>query len=86
MQVEVVKWGNSSAMRLPAAALKEFGSIDILVNNAGVGMRFIKPDNLEKPVRFWEVPVDRWQAHHRRLLHDFAPAAQDGQGWRPLQP
>jgi 3-oxoacyl-[acyl-carrier protein] reductase len=44
------------------AALKKFGSVDILVNNAGVGMRFIKPDNLENPVRFWEVPVDRWQA------------------------
>lgn len=45
-----------------AAAIKRWGSADILVNNAGVGMRFIKPDNLVSPVRFWEVPVDRWQA------------------------
>lgn len=45
-----------------AAAVKRWGSADILINNAGVGMRFIKPDNLVNPVRFWEVPVDRWQA------------------------
>jgi NAD(P)-dependent dehydrogenase (short-subunit alcohol dehydrogenase family) len=45
-----------------AAAAAKWGSVDILVNNAGVGMAFIRPDNLQNPIRFWEVPVDRWQS------------------------
>ena len=45
-----------------AAAVERWGAVDILVNNAGVGMAFIRPDNLQNPIRFWEVPVDRWQA------------------------
>ena len=44
-----------------AGTVERFGSLDILVNNAGVGMRFIRPDNLDNPVPFWEVPVDRWR-------------------------
>jgi NAD(P)-dependent dehydrogenase (short-subunit alcohol dehydrogenase family) len=47
--------------RAVAAALARWGGVDILVNNAGVGMSFIKPDNLQNPIRFWDVPVDRWQ-------------------------
>ena len=25
-------------------------------------MAYIRPDNLQNPIRFWDVPVDRWQA------------------------
>ncbi len=45
-----------------AATVGHWGGLHVLVNNAGVGMRFIRPDNLVNPVRFWEVPPARWQA------------------------
>jgi len=41
--------------------MQRYGAVDGLVNNAGLGMRAIKEDNLESPVRFWEVEPDRWQ-------------------------
>lgn len=47
--------------RAVSTVVQRFGALDGLVNNAGLGMRAIKEDNLESPVRFWEVDPGRWQ-------------------------
>lgn len=39
-----------------------FNSVDILVNAAGLGMQTLRDDYWNKPVRFWEADVDRFQA------------------------
>lgn len=43
-------------------ALDRFGRVDALVNAAGIGMQTVSPDYMSRPVRFWEVDPDRWQA------------------------
>ncbi|MEK9722986.1 MAG: SDR family oxidoreductase, partial [Rhodospirillaceae bacterium] len=47
-------------VRCVDAAVAWAGGLDALVNNAGVGMAAIRADNLENPIRFWEVEQDRW--------------------------
>lgn len=44
-----------------ARALEAFDRVDVLVNNAGVGMQTIREDYMNRPVRFWEAEVERWQ-------------------------
>ncbi|HEY0219628.1 MAG TPA: SDR family oxidoreductase [Afipia sp.] len=51
----------SDCERAVSAAIERWGALNVLVNNAGVGMSFVRPDNLENPIRFWEVPSERWQ-------------------------
>ncbi|MBV7482758.1 SDR family NAD(P)-dependent oxidoreductase [Bordetella sp. BOR01] len=48
--------------RVVAQAVERFGQVDGLVNNAGRGMTAIRSDYLDRPVPFWEVDADRWQA------------------------
>lgn len=38
-----------------------FVKIDILINNAGVGQGSIRPDNWQRPIRFWEVDRTQWE-------------------------
>ena len=47
--------------RVVAAALTRFGHLDLLVNNAGRGMRYVSPDFITEPTRFWEVEPEVWQ-------------------------
>lgn len=42
--------------------LAAFGKVHGLINNAGCGMTAIRQDYLDRPVRFWEVEIERWQA------------------------
>ena len=51
----------------------KFGRIDILVNNAGIGPGAIRPDNWQRPLKFWEITPDQW----RRFVavHTTAPLA-----------
>ena len=48
--------------RVADAARARFGAVHALVNNAGRGMTAIRRDYLDRPVPFWEVEPDRWQA------------------------
>jgi 3-oxoacyl-[acyl-carrier protein] reductase len=48
--------------RVVAQAVQHFGSVQGLINNAGRGMTAIRADYLDRPVRFWEVEPERWQA------------------------
>ena len=48
--------------RVVRTALDRFGRVDALVNAAGIGMQTVSPDYMSRPVRFWEVDPDRWQA------------------------
>jgi NAD(P)-dependent dehydrogenase (short-subunit alcohol dehydrogenase family) len=38
-----------------------FGHLDVLVNNAGRGMRYVSPQFLTEPTRFWEVDPAVWR-------------------------
>lgn len=49
------------AQRVVAAALERFGQLDILVNNAGRGMKYVSPDFMTEPTRFWEVEPATWR-------------------------
>jgi NAD(P)-dependent dehydrogenase (short-subunit alcohol dehydrogenase family) len=44
-----------------AQAERRFGRVDILVNNAGMGQSSIRPDNWQRPIKFWEVTQEQWQ-------------------------
>lgn len=44
-----------------AAALDRFGRLDILVNNAGRGMKYVSPDFMTQPTRFWDVAPETWR-------------------------
>ncbi len=41
--------------------VKRFGRVDILVNNAGRGMRYVHPDFMTKPPRFWDADPGIWR-------------------------
>jgi len=45
-----------------AEAFSEFGRLDGLVNNAGIGQSTIREDYYINPIKFWEVPEDKWRA------------------------
>ena len=47
--------------RVIEAALSCYGRVDVLVNNAGRGMKYVSPDFLTEPARFWETPADAWR-------------------------
>ena len=40
---------------------RRFGNIDILVNNAGIGQATLRPENWQRPIRFWEVGAEDWR-------------------------
>ncbi len=77
MQVEVVKWGNSSAVRLPAAAMKDLQialgdrlELETVAGNI-VLKPFIKFYNLEEM-------LTKINAHNRHALVDFgAPVGRE---------
>lgn len=48
--------------RIVSRTLERFGAVHALINNAGIGMRSIRRDYIDRPVRFWDVDVDKWQA------------------------
>src|SRR6266700_7797226 len=64
---------DSTADDITKATRTRFGRIDILVNNAGIGPGSIRPDNWERPLKFWEITPDQW----RRFVavHTTAPLA-----------
>ncbi len=64
---------DSTADEITKATRTRFGRIDILVNNAGIGPGSIRPDNWERPLKFWEITPDQW----RRFVavHTTAPLA-----------
>ena len=41
--------------------LSAFGGVHVLVNNAGIGIRTLRHDHMNNPLRFWEADVERWQ-------------------------
>ncbi len=43
-----------------SAVIAKFSRVDILVNNAGVGQATIRPDNWQRPLRFYEVTPAQW--------------------------
>lgn len=44
-----------------AMAADRFGRLDILVNNAGRGMKYVSPQFLTEPTRFWETDPEVWR-------------------------
>jgi NAD(P)-dependent dehydrogenase (short-subunit alcohol dehydrogenase family) len=52
----------AECQRVVVQAVHQFGSVQGLINNAGRGMTAIRADYLDRPVRFWEVEPERWQA------------------------
>jgi NAD(P)-dependent dehydrogenase (short-subunit alcohol dehydrogenase family) len=53
------------------AVLSTYGSVYALVNNAGVGMRAVRDDFLDRPVKFWEVPPEKFR--HIMEVNAFGP-------------
>lgn len=47
--------------RAVQAAQDAFGRVDVLLNNAGTGAQIIRPDFLSRPLRSWEIPLDKWR-------------------------
>lgn len=43
------------------ATLDAFNGVDILVNAAGLGMQTMRDDYWNRPVRFWQADIARWQ-------------------------
>src|SRR5947208_9177618 len=52
---------DAAAAGIVREARARFGQIDILVNNAGIGQATLRPDNWQRPIRFWEVAADDWR-------------------------
>jgi NAD(P)-dependent dehydrogenase (short-subunit alcohol dehydrogenase family) len=64
---------DAAAEEIVGAARTRFGQIDILVNNAGVGPGAIRPDNWQRPLKFWEVTPEHWRRYI--AVHTTAPLA-----------
>ncbi|WP_077549900.1 SDR family NAD(P)-dependent oxidoreductase [Pseudorhizobium flavum] len=47
--------------RVVATALDRFGRLDMLINNAGRGMKYVNPQFLTNPSRFWETDPNVWR-------------------------
>jgi len=47
--------------RVVATALQRFGRLDVLVNNAGRGMKYVSPQFLTEPTRFWQTDPAVWR-------------------------
>jgi NAD(P)-dependent dehydrogenase (short-subunit alcohol dehydrogenase family) len=47
--------------RVVAETIKRFGGVNVLVNNAGRGMKYVSPDFLTEPTRFWETDTKMWE-------------------------
>ena len=41
--------------------ITRFGGVNVLVNNAGRGMKYVSPDFLTEPTRFWETDTKTWE-------------------------
>jgi NAD(P)-dependent dehydrogenase (short-subunit alcohol dehydrogenase family) len=50
-----------SVARAVSETWSRLGGIDLLVNNAGLGMKTVNPRFLVQPMRFWEVPADKFR-------------------------
>ena len=51
----------AAAGEIVAAARGRFGKVDILVNNAGIGQGSLRPDNWQRPLKFWDVTAEDWR-------------------------
>ncbi len=61
-----------------ATARQQLGPIAVLVNNAGIGQGSVRPDNWQRPIRFWEVSPEDWRrfaAVNVEAIHSMARAA-----------
>jgi NAD(P)-dependent dehydrogenase (short-subunit alcohol dehydrogenase family) len=47
--------------RVIAQTVERFGEVNVLVNNAGRGMKYVSPDFLTEPTRFWETDPKTWK-------------------------
>ncbi len=47
--------------RVVTETVERFGKVDVLVNNAGRGMKYVSPDFLTEPTRFWETDPGVWK-------------------------
>jgi 3-oxoacyl-[acyl-carrier protein] reductase len=47
--------------RVVAQTVERFGEVNVLVNNAGRGMKYVNPDFLTDPTRFWETDPKTWK-------------------------
>ena len=47
--------------RVVAETVERFGQVNVLVNNAGRGMKYVSPDFLTEPPRFWETDPETWK-------------------------
>ena len=52
---------DAAAADIVREARARFGQIDILVNNAGIGQATLRPENWQRPLRFWDVAADDWR-------------------------
>ncbi|MDO9403206.1 MAG: SDR family oxidoreductase [Polaromonas sp.] len=61
LQVEGIDVADIDATRSAISrVLDRHHTIDVLVNNAGLGMDHVRRDYQSNPVRFWDVPHDKW--------------------------
>ena len=42
-------------------AIELHGGLHVVVNCAGLGMAWLRPDFMHKPLKFWDVEPERWQ-------------------------
>lgn len=59
MVADVVR--EEDCARVVATAHERFGRLDMLVNNAGRGMKYVSPQFLTEPTRFWETDPEAWR-------------------------
>ena len=93
MKVQVAKWGNSTAVRLPKAVVKQLGlapgmTLDVSVEGAGVKL---EPDLRDGDARR-NIPVGRpepfpvtreWLIEEAERLGGLANAPRDDVDWGP---
>ena len=41
--------------------VERFREVDVLVNTAGRGMKYVSPEFLTEPIRFWETGPEVWK-------------------------
>lgn len=63
IEIAVADLGAPGACEGVAAdCIRLLGQVDILVNNAGLGQGWIRPDNWQRPLKFWDVTPQQWDA------------------------
>lgn len=91
MKVQVAKWGNSTAVRLPKAVVEQFGlrpgmTVDVSVEDGKIRLVPVQGDDEAEPSRGRPEPFPvtlEWMIEEARRLGGIENAPRDDVDWGP---